>query len=165
MNKELDNLDQQLLNITQRDFPITSKPYQAIGEKLGIEGSEVIDRIKKLKEQGYIRRLGGIFSSKELGYVSTLVATKVEEDKFYKVAEKINQYPGVTHNYRRNHDFNLWFTLIVSSSAKLEAQLAEIADLEGVKVLRNLPAKNLYKLGVNLDMQSKEQDRGEENGS
>jgi DNA-binding Lrp family transcriptional regulator len=156
MSKELDKIDQELLNLTQRNFPLISEPYKEIGDKLGISADEVIDRLKSLKEAGYIRRLGGIFSSKELEYVSTLVAAKVEEDKFYDVAETISDYSGVTHNYRRNHDFNLWFTLIASSQDKLKSQLTEIEALAGINVLRDLPAERFFKLGVNLDMKDKQ---------
>lgn len=155
MAKELDEVDQELLTTTQRNFPLVAEPYKAIGDRLGIDADEVIERLKDLKDAGYIRRLGGIFSSKKLGYVSTLVATKVDEDKFYEIADKISAYHGVTHNYRRNHDFNLWFTLIAPSEEKLEEQLAEIADFEGINVLRNLPAERFFKLGVKLDMREK----------
>lgn len=158
--KELDQIDQKLLNIAQHDLEITAEPYKEIGKKLGISAEKVINRLKKLKESGYIRRIGGIFSSKKLGYVSTLVATKVEEDKFYEVADIINEYSGVTHNYRRNHEFNLWFTLIAPSKEELQSQLDEIADLEGINVLRNLPAKRFFKLGVKLDVQDKQDGEG-----
>ncbi|WP_408955595.1 AsnC family transcriptional regulator [Natroniella sp. ANB-PHB2] len=160
MREELGELDRKLLTLAQREFPLDSRPYQRLGEEVGLSEQEVIERIKELKEGGYIRRLGAIFSSKKLGYVSTLVATKVAEEEFYQVAEKINQYRGVTHNYRRNHDFNLWFTLIAPDQASLEKQLAEIEILQGVKVLRNLPAERFYKLGVKLNLE-KEGQQGE----
>ncbi|MCK8826139.1 AsnC family transcriptional regulator [Natroniella acetigena] len=153
MVKQLDELDKKLLTLAQREFPLDSRPYQRLGEELGLSGQEVIERIKELKEAGYIRRLGGIFSSKKLGYVSTLAAAKVAEEQFYQVVEEVNQYQGVTHNYRRNHDFNLWFTLIAPDQASLEEQLAEIEVLVGVKVLHNLPAERFYKLGVKLNLE------------
>ncbi|SJZ66391.1 siroheme decarboxylase subunit alpha [Selenihalanaerobacter shriftii] len=159
MKKELDQIDKELLNITQRNFPLIANPYEEIGSRLDISGEEVIERLKNLKETGYIRRLGGIFSSKKLGYVSTLVAAKVEEDKYYDVAEMINEYHGVTHNYRRNHKFNLWFTLIAPSEEELEKQFNEISDLTGIKTLRNLPATRFFKLGVNLNMKEDQSEK------
>ncbi|MEJ6949818.1 siroheme decarboxylase subunit alpha [Natronospora cellulosivora (SeqCode)] len=150
--KRLDDIDKKLLTMAQREFPILSNPYQQLGEKLGISAREVIERLKILKDSSYIRRLGGIFSSKKLGYISTLVAVKVADEEFYNVAEKINQYPGVTHNYRRNHKFNLWFTLIASNQESLDKQLSEIEKIEGIEVLRNLPAKEFFKLGVKLNL-------------
>ncbi|MCK8816102.1 AsnC family transcriptional regulator [Natroniella sulfidigena] len=158
MAKQLDELDKKLLTLAQREFPITARPYQKLGEKLGLSAQEVIERIKSLKEAGYVRRLGGIFSSKKLGYISTLAAAKVTEERFYQVADKINQYLGVTHNYRRNHDFNLWFTLIAPTQKSLEEQLAEIEEIEGLEVLRRLPAKRFYKLGVKLNLEQEGQD-------
>lgn len=152
MKESLDDLDRKLLTLAQKEFPLEARPYHKLGEELDLSAQQVINRIKNLKESGYIRRMGGIFSSKKLGYVSTLAATKVVEDRFYQVAEKISQYQGVTHNYRRNHDFNLWFTLIAPSQDQLKKQLNEIRELEGIKVLRNLPAKRFYKLGVKLNL-------------
>jgi DNA-binding Lrp family transcriptional regulator len=154
--EQLDTVNRKLLTIAQKDFPLTSKPYKEIGEELGISGEEVIDRLKKLKEAGYIRRIGGIFSSQNLGYKSTLAACKVDEDNYYQVVEAINKYEGVTHNYRRDHEFNLWFTLIAPTEEKLKKQLTEIENLTGVNVLRELPAKRFFKLGVNLDLEKED---------
>ncbi|MBM7623085.1 AsnC family transcriptional regulator [Sporohalobacter salinus] len=159
MKKELDPVNKKLLNLIQHNFSITSEPYKEIGEKLGLSTEEVIDRLKELKEASYIRRIGGVFDSKKLGYVSTLVACKVKETKYYEVANNINKYQGVTHNYRRDHEFNLWFTLIASSPEKLSQQLEEINELDGIEVLRNLPAKRFFKLGVNFEL--KQQDKEE----
>ncbi|WP_027338867.1 AsnC family transcriptional regulator [Halonatronum saccharophilum] len=146
----MDEVDRRLLTLAQEGIPISSTPYKDLGREIGISGGEVVERLNTLKEEGYIRRLGGIFSSKRLGYVSTLVATRVEEESFYEVADVINRYDGVTHNYRRNHDFNLWFTLIAPSKDDLEDKLEEIESIEGIEKMRNLPAQNLFKLGVKL---------------
>ncbi|MGM0471340.1 MAG: AsnC family transcriptional regulator [Bacillota bacterium] len=154
--KSLDSIDEELLNLTQQGIPLSATPYADLGAKLGIATEDVISRLEELKKEGYIRRLGGIFSSRKLGYVSTLIACRVAESKFYEVAEAINQYRGVTHNYRRNHNFNLWFTLIAPNDEELEKQLAEIEELTGIEQLRRLPAKRFFKLGVNLDMKSDE---------
>jgi len=154
LERHLDNIDKKLLNLIQKDFPLTSRPFLEIANTLNIEEQEVINRIKRLKSLNYIRRIGGIFSSKKLGYVSRLLAAKVNDEKFYKVAKKINQYQRVTHNYRRNHKFNLWFTLITKSESKLKQIINEISKIEGIKVLREFPIKRSFKLKVNLDMKS-----------
>ncbi len=146
----MDEVDRRLLTLAQEGIPISSTPYEDLGKEIGVSGEEVVERLKSLKEEGYIRRVGGIFSSKRLGYVSTLVAIRVKEEYFYEVADVINRYDGVTHNYRRNHDFNLWFTLIAPSKDDLEDKLKEIGRMEGIEKMRDLPAQKLFKLGVKL---------------
>jgi siroheme decarboxylase len=148
--------DRELLNIIQTGFPVTSRPYAAVGELLGISENEVIDRIAALKASGVIRRIGGIFDSARLGFSSTLVAVKVAEDALEEVADRISAHPGVTHNYQREHEFNLWFTLVTASQAQMDEFLSETALLPGVHKLRNLPALRLFKIGVNFDMQGNE---------
>jgi siroheme decarboxylase len=148
--------DRELLNIIQTGFPVTSRPYAAVGEQLGISENEVIDRIAALKESGIIRRIGGIFDSAKLGFSSTLVAVKSEEDALEEVAGRISAHPGVTHNYRREHEFNLWFTLVTESPQQMDEFLSETARMPGVLKLRNLPAIRLFKIGVNFDMQGNE---------
>lgn len=164
MNKKtkenLDKIDKKLLNIIQKDLPLKSRPFLEIAKKLKIDETEVITRIKKLKKSNYIRRMGGIFSSKKLGYKSILLAAKVKEDKFYEITEKINQYQGVTHNYRRNHEYNLWFTLIAESENRLENIINKISNLQGIRMLRKLPIKRSFKLKVDLNMKPDKKEKG-----
>ncbi len=145
-------LDRELLNLLQSDFPLTGRPFAALGERLGLGEEEVMSRVAALKESGIIRRIGGIFDSGKLGFTSTLVALQVEEGKLREVAAAVSAYAGVTHNYRREHEFNLWFTLVTSSAEERERTLKEIEALPGVRALRNLPALRLFKIGVNFDM-------------
>jgi DNA-binding Lrp family transcriptional regulator len=162
-NDAADNLtplDRELLNLLQSEFPLTGRPFAQLGGRLGLGEEEVIARVAALKECGVIRRIGGIFNSARLGFTSTLVALQVEEEKLCSVASAVSAYPGVTHNYRREHDFNLWFTLVTASGEELHRTLKEIESFPGVRVLRNLPALRLFKIGVNFDMT----DNGEANG-
>jgi len=158
MKVHLSETDRRLLDLIQEGIPLCSRPYKKLGEKLEIGEAETIKRLKKLKENRYIRRLGGVFSTRKLGYQSTLIAARVDEGKYYEVAEAINQYPGVTHNYRRNHDFNLWFTLIATTEEEIERILQDIEDLPGIRVLRELPAVRRFKLKVEMKMHEKEDD-------
>ncbi len=149
-DKELSPLDKKILNAVQKDFPLTSHPFQEIAIKVGSTETEVLSRIKELRERGIIRRLGGVFDSQKLGFVSTLVALRVAPKQLDEVGTKISSLPGVTHNYQRDHTFNLWFTLVCPDREELEANLAAVAHYPGVEKLRNLPALQLFKIGVNF---------------
>ncbi|MFZ5942717.1 MAG: AsnC family transcriptional regulator [Bacillota bacterium] len=147
----MDNTDKKLLTIIQKDFPICSSPFQKLGEQLGISEEETINRIKTLKEQGIIRRLGGIFDSRKLGYKSTLCTMEVPAEQLEEVSKIVNEYLGVTHNYLRNHTYNLWFTLITPSDVHLQKTIQEIENRTGLKVL-NLPAYKMFKIRVNFSV-------------
>ena len=148
----LSPVDRELLNIIQTQFPLVSRPYAHIAEQLGISEEDVLSRINALKESGIVRRIGGIFDSQKMGFSSTLVALKVQKDSIDDVANAVSAYPGVTHNYQRQHEFNIWFTLVTASEQELQKTLNTIMDLPGVDKLRNLPALKLFKIGVNFDM-------------
>ncbi|MCW3491145.1 siroheme decarboxylase subunit alpha [Dethiobacter alkaliphilus] len=148
----LSGADREILNILQSRYPLVSRPYAAIAQEVGLTEEEVMKRVATLKESGLVRRIGGIFDSQKMGFSSTLVALKVQKDKTDAVAEAVSAYPGVTHNYQRAHEFNVWFTLVTRSEEELQKTLNEIMDLDGVVKLRNLPALNLFKIGVNFDM-------------
>jgi DNA-binding Lrp family transcriptional regulator len=148
--------DREILNIIQTRFPRVTRPFAAIAEEVGISEEDVLSRIAALKDSGLVRRIGGIFASDKMGFTSTLVALKVEEDKIEEVASAISAYPGVTHNYQRAHDFNVWFTLVTTSEKELLKTLNTIMEMDGVVKLRNLPALKLFKIGVNFDMSEEE---------
>jgi len=143
---EIDDVDKAILNQIQSDFPITSRPYRAIAEDLGLSESEVLKRVYRLKASGIIRRIGGNFKPEKLGFVSTLCAAKVPEDKISQFAEVVNRYPGVTHNYRRENEFNVWFTFIAPSMDEINANLEKIAAETGVTDILNLPATRVFKI-------------------
>ncbi len=141
----MDRTDKKLLNLIQHDFPVTQRPFSVIGETLGLSEEEVIERIQKLKDDKLIRRVGGVFSSKELGYTSLLCAVKIPPEEIDQAAEFLNNYPGITHNYERNHEYNLWFTLISESTEQKDSIIREIQEGIGYHV-NELPSLKTFKL-------------------
>jgi len=152
MEYNMDYLDRAILNRIQKDFPVHSRPYLEIASQLAVSEEEVIERICKLKTAGLIRRLGGIFDSRKLGYTSTLCAIKVPEERIQEVADLINYYPGVTHNYLRNHSYNIWFTYIAPSEEDIKNALGEIKKKTQIEDLLYLPATNFFKINVNFSL-------------
>ena len=148
----MDSVDKKLLNRIQSGFPVESRPFQALGEELGLSENEVISRVRSLKEQRIIRRLGAVFDSGKLGYHSTLIAMCVSSEKIEETARIVSSYDGVTHNYQREDKFNLWFTLIAESEERLEEILDEIRQKTGISNMLNLPAIRLHKIKVNFDL-------------
>lgn len=149
---ELDYFDRELLNIVQSGFPVTREPYKELAEILGTMEEDIISRLKRLIDNGTIRRLGGIFDSRKLGYTGTLCAMKVPEENIDSVAGIVNGYNGVTHNYLRNHEYNMWFTVLARGSGELAKILGEIRAKTGVEDLINLPAVRMFKIKVNFDL-------------
>ncbi|NOQ18662.1 MAG: AsnC family transcriptional regulator [Desulfobacterales bacterium] len=144
--QEFDDVDKAILNRIQSDFPITSRPYRTIAEDLSLSEGEVLKRVSRLKASGIIRRIGGNFTPEKLGFVSTLCTAKVPEDKISQFAEVVNRYPGVTHNYRRENTFNIWFTFIAPSMDEINTSLKQIAAETGVTDILNLPATRVFKI-------------------
>jgi len=146
----MDQTDRKILNEIQSDFPISQRPYQELGERLGLTEDEVMARVGRLKEKGIIRRIGGNFHSSRLNFVSTLCAAKVPEDKIDTFVEAVNRHPGVTHNYLRNNPYNIWFTFIAEDMDIIENALKEIGEETGIEEILNLPAKQMYKIKVDF---------------
>src|SRR6478672_1614785 len=148
----LEALDRELLNAVQWDFPLTAAPYAALGERLGISEAEVLTRLRAAKAAGVLRQLSAIFDTRALGYSSALVAAKVDPDRVDDAAAVISRHPGVSHNYKRNHAYNLWYTLAVPPGEDLDAHLSVLHRDSASLVTRKLPTLTLYKIGVKLDM-------------
>ena len=148
----LDDMDRAILNLIQSDFPITSRPYLAIAEHLGFSENDVIKRLVRLKKKGIIRRIGGNFVPEKLGFVSTLCAARVPEDKIKSFAASVNRYPGVTHNYQRDNKYNVWFTFIAPSMKEIEENLKNISQQTGIKEIINLPATKVFKIRAHFDL-------------
>jgi len=144
--------DKELLNEIQWTFPLVTRPFDAIAKKFDTTPEIIKEKLNNLKEIGVLRQLSAIFDTRKLGYTSSLVAMEIESDKLDYVASQINRHPGVSHNYERDHQFNLWFTLAVPPGADLNAELEKFNVLKGIKKVRMLPTLQLFKIGVKLDM-------------
>ncbi len=148
----LDEFDKELLNEIQWTFPLVTRPFDAIAKKFDTTPEIIKEKLNNLKEIGVLRQLSAIFDTRKLGYTSSLVAMEIEHDKLDYVASQINRHPGVSHNYERDHQFNLWFTLAVPPGADLNAELEKFNVLKGIKKVRMLPTLQLFKIGVKLDL-------------
>ncbi|MDO5536614.1 MAG: AsnC family transcriptional regulator [Desulfovibrionaceae bacterium] len=147
----MDATDKALLDIIQGDFPLVPRPYAEIGARLGIAEEEALDRVRALRQGRIIRRMGANFQSKKLGWVSTLCGAKVPAEVMDRFVELVNAEPGVTHNYEREHAYNIWFTFIGPSRAYIQERLDAITEQTGVPIL-NLPATKLFKIRVNFKL-------------
>lgn len=150
----MDDLDRVLLNTVQTAFPVEARPYLALAQIAGTTEPVAWQRIQALRQQGIIRRLGGVFDSHRLGYKSTLCAAKVPEEKIQPLAELLLEIPGVTHNYLRNHEYNMWFTLIAPSQAEVEKTLDRVKAVLDSNEVYSLPALRLFKISVDFDFAS-----------
>jgi len=151
-HQQLDEMEKKLLNDIQWVFPLADRPYLEIAKNYGISEDEVMRRISGLKGAGLIRQINAIFDTRRLGYKSALIAFAVAPEKLDAVAEKINEHPGVSHNYERNHEYNMWFTLAVPPDSDMKDELDRMSALDGVVKYRLLPTLKMYKIGVKLDM-------------
>ena len=148
----LDDIDKKILNRIQSDFPITHSPYRAVADSLDLQENDVLERVSRMREQGLIRRIGGNFVPEKLGYVSTLCAASVPQDKLRQFTGIVNQYPGVTHNYQRNNHFNIWFTFIAPSREEIKINLQRIAAETGIEEILNLPATRVFKIKAHFKL-------------
>ena len=150
----MDTVDKDILNFIQREFPLVREPYEAIGREVGVAGDEVIRRIEALKRGKVIRQISAIFDTRVLGYQSTLVAARIPKDRLSEGAKAINSHPGVSHNYERNNEFNLWYTVAVPPDSRLglEGTVDVMHHISGAEKTRILPTLKLFKIGVTLDM-------------
>ncbi len=147
----LDTLDRKILTIIQSGFPVEPRPYQVIGDAVGLSEEEALERVRAMKQRKLIRRMGANFNSKGLGWRSTLCAAKVPEEKMDEFINEVNSHPGVTHNYLRDHMFNIWFTYIGPNWDNVCQTLDAITAMTGIEIL-NLPAKRLYKIKVDFNL-------------
>ena len=148
----LDDIDRQILSLLQSDFPLAAQPYKVMAEGMGISEAEVLDRIVTMKSTGLIRRIGGIIDTRSLGYYSTLCAAMVPVSRIDAAVAAINRLPGVTHNYLRDHEYNLWFTLTVPSQQEAVGTLEDLESTLGIEIV-SMPAEKVFKIRVNFDME------------
>ena len=156
MPRHLDQNDRRLLDLLQAEIPAVVRPFDALAQKLAMDEVQVLARVAALKSGPHpvIRQISAIFDSAALGYHKTLVAARVAEDHLDAAAAVINEHPGVSHNYRRNHDFNLWYTLTIPAETSLGLQktVQELHRRSGALSTRMFPTIRLYKIGVNFDL-------------
>ncbi len=151
----LDDADRRLLNLMQGRFPIERRPYAAVAEQAGCGEEEVLARVAALLKQRIIRQVTPIYDTRALGYFSMLVAARVDAAHPWGAAQIINSHPGVSHNYLRNHEFNMWFTLAVERDSRLglDGTLDVLARLTGATSIRQLPTLKLFKIRMDLEME------------
>ena len=141
----------RILDMLQSGFPLEPRPYAVMGRALGLTEAEVLAHVRILKAKGIIRRIGPNFQSSALGFRSTLCTAKVPPEKLDSFIAEVNAQPGVTHNYLREHEYNVWFTLIGPSWEAVCETLDAVSEKTGIAIL-NLPAKKLYKIRVDFPM-------------
>lgn len=149
---ELDNTDRRLLNILQAAFPLSPEPFAEVGTVLGISEGEVLQRTRRLKGERIIRYIGPVFDSRSLGYTSTLVAMRIPDDRIEKAAATVNHHPGVSHNYMRDDDYNLWFTISVPPEGDIDSELNKLVENVKPERVLNMPALRQFKIGTFFDM-------------
>jgi len=151
----LDELDKRLLNLMQGQFPVAARPYQHVANRAQISEHEAMARVQRLLDERIVRQVTPIFDTRALGYSSMLVAAKVDPDNPWRAANVINQHPGVSHNYLRNHEFNIWFTIATEpdSLLGLDGTLEVLGRLAGAESIRQLPTLKLFKIRMDLEME------------
>ncbi len=151
----LDDTDRKLLQELQDNFPLVERPWQEISKSLGISEKEVMQRLQRLSNSGVFRKIGAIVDSSKMGFTAaTLVALQVPEKEITTVAEVINQYPNVSHNYERQHEYNVWFTLTTRTPREITEILDEITKKIGIQpqAVLNLPTEQRFKINVSFQL-------------
>ncbi len=151
----LDETDKRLMNLLQSSFPLDPEPFALLAAEAELELDDVLARTGRLLKERIIREITPIFDTRALGYDSMLVAAKVDGENPQRAAAAVNAHPGVSHNYLRTHDFNLWFTIAVppDSALGMEGTLAALMEETGAESMRQLPTLTLFKINMNLEME------------
>jgi DNA-binding Lrp family transcriptional regulator len=151
----LEQTEKKLLNILQMDFPLVERPFQAIAEQLETPESEVVQKTLDLKDRGIIRNISAFCDARKLGYKTTLIALHVPQRHLEKAAAVVSEHPGVSHNYGRNHYYNLWFTLALPYSFNLAKEVQVLAKNGKADDFLILPAIKVFKLNTSFDLLGK----------
>lgn len=154
----MDKMDKNILTALQNDFPVCQRPYDVLAEKLGLGIEDLWSRINVMIESGLIRRMGVSLDSKKLGYASTLVAVRIKPELLEQASKLIGNYHEVTHSYQRDDEYNIWFTLIAESNARINEILNQIVkklELDKSDLL-NLPVLKLFKLDARFNTDAKQ---------
>lgn len=148
----MDETDKKILNILQKEFPLTEQPFLIVGERCGISEEETIRRVQKMKDEGIIRRIGAVFDGAKLGRVSTLCAARVPEEKIKSFVAVVNAHKNVTHDYRRNHEYNIWFTVSAADAKELEDFLADLKKKTAVTDILDMRAVRTFKINASFEL-------------
>lgn len=148
----MDDTDKKILNILQKEFPLTEQPFLVVAGECGISEEETLARVQKMKEEGIIRRIGAVFDGAKLGRVSTLCAARVPEDKIELFVKTVNANKNVTHNYRRDDEYNIWFTVSAASAEELESFLSNVKEKTGVTDILDMRAAKTFKINASFDL-------------
>jgi len=148
----MDEIDKKILNILQKEFPLAEEPFAIVAEKCGISEEETLARVQKMKEEGIIRRIGAVFDGAKMGRVSTLCAARVPEDKIELFVKTVNANKNVTHNYRRDDEYNIWFTVSAASAKELESFLNNVKEKTGVTDILDMRAAKTFKINASFEL-------------
>ncbi|MBN1765737.1 MAG: hypothetical protein JW860_10805 [Sedimentisphaerales bacterium] len=154
----MNDLQKQILDGIQRDFPVTARPFADVAGQFGSNEAEIMAQIRELMAEGCIRRIGAVFNADHLGYVSTLVAARVPADRLDEFIADVNRLPGVSHNYGRNHTYNVWFTLTMAGKDRIDNCLQQLRQKHRINEIYSLPAVRLFKIQVNFKFESNTDD-------
>ncbi|MBW2558811.1 MAG: AsnC family transcriptional regulator [Deltaproteobacteria bacterium] len=142
----VDHIDREILNIVQEGLPLDARPFKTLGARVGIDEDDALERVRRLKNEGTIRRIGAVFDAGNLGYASTLCAARVPGDRLERFVDIVNSYRGVTHNYLRNYEYNVWFTFIAPTKNEIEKSLADISRETDISNIISMPVKRRFKI-------------------
>lgn len=148
----MDEIDKKILNILQKEFPLEEQPYLVVGQRCGISEDETLRRVQRLKDEGIIRRIGAVFDGAKLGRVSTLCAARVPEEKIQNFVGIVNDNKNVTHNYRRNHEYNIWFTVSAASAEELKNFLIHVKEKTGITDILDMRAVKTFKINASFNV-------------
>ena len=148
----MEEADRKILNALQREFPLAIEPFRVLAARAGTDEDDFLERVRSLKEQGIIRRIGAVFDGAGAGFASTLCAAKISIERLEQFTEVVNSYRGVTHNYLRDHEYNVWFTFIGSTREAIEGSLSDISKQTGVTDIVSMPVKRRFKVDTRFNL-------------
>jgi len=148
----VDNAERKILNMLQREFPLAREPFRVLAQRAGTDEDDFLERVRSLKEQGIIRRIGAVFDVAGAGFASTLCTATVPVDRLEQFTEVVNSYQGVTHNYLRDHEYNVWFTFIGPTREAIEESLSDISQQTGITDIVSMPVKRRFKVDTRFNL-------------
>ncbi len=148
----MDKLEKDLLNLVQNEFPLSVRPFEVIGKKLGISEDQCIEMLKKLSDSGILKAVRAVINWNSIGYSTILIGMKVQPQDVADIAEELEHIDEITHNYSRAGELNLWFTLIYRSVNQKDILLERLRKMHGVMDIKEFPAEKVYKIGLKLDV-------------